>query len=638
MPKIRILPELLVNKIAAGEVVERPASLAKELLENAIDADATRIQLTIEDGGKRLIRVTDDGCGMSADDLQLAVTPHATSKLAGEDDLYRIGTLGFRGEALPSIGAVSHLRIVSRPNDSDEAAEIRVAAEKIQTCQAAGAPPGTTVEVRDLFFNVPARRKFLRATSTETGHLSEQFARIALAHPDVALEMLNGKRLTQRLPAHQDRLERIAALFGPELAEDLIHIERNERGLDIQGYAAPPARSKATAAGQYIFVNGRFIRDRVLNFAIREAYRGLLEHNRYPIVFLFLTLDPSRLDVNVHPTKIEVRWQDSNLIRSQVLSALRETFLRTDLTPALLTDSQRPPIDEADREAIRHDIAAQLKTMTPAGVPPAPSLAATQRGAELRAASASSPPTRAAGASPPSIDAATLWRSLYEAPTEPPQAAPADPGQPQSADATHHPAETPTPAPPQRRPAIQLHNTYLVTETNDGLMIIDQHALHERILYEQPRRRLTTGPLESQRLLLPETLEVTPRQLAVLEERADLLGQLGIEITPFGSNSAAVQAFPSLLADTDVRAFTRDLIDKLDIPEDQPHAESLIHELLDMMACKAAIKAGDPLTPEEIDTLIANKHLIEKGSTCPHGRPTTLQMNLRELEKQFKRT
>jgi DNA mismatch repair protein MutL len=621
MPTIRVLPDLLVNKIAAGEVVERPASVAKELLENAIDAEADHIQLAIEDGGKRLIRVTDDGCGMSAEDLRLAVTPHATSKLADEDDLFRISTMGFRGEALPSIGAVSHLRIVSRPHHSDEGAEIRVSAEKVESCQAAGAPPGTSVEVRDLFFNVPARRKFLRATSTETGHVSEQFARIALAHPDVGFEMISGKRVSQRLPADQERLERIAALFGAELAEELLHIDRDERGLAIQGYAAPPARSKATAAGQYVFVNGRYIRDRVLNYAVREAYRGLMEHNRYPIVFLFLALDPSQLDVNVHPTKIEVRWQDTNLIRSQVLSALRETFLRTDLTPALQASAGSAKIDETDREAMRHDIASHLKTLTP-----------TPAAAPFRAAGASPQTSRTPGAdpqtsaappaSPPTSpeDAADLWRSFYDSPTG------TEPG----ASATGQPLRC--------RPTIQLHNTYLVTETDDGLMIIDQHALHERILYEQLRQRLTTGPLESQRLLLPETLEVTPKQLAVLEEQANLLHQLGIEVTPFGSNSVAVQAFPSLLANADVRGFMRDLIDKLDIPEDQPHTEVLIHKLLDMMACKAAVKAGDPLTPQEIDALIANKHLIEKASNCPHGRPTTLQMNLRELEKQFKRT
>ncbi len=643
MPAIRVLPDVLVSKIAAGEVVERPASVVKELLENAIDAGADRIELTIEDGGKRLIRVSDNGCGMPADDLRLAVMPHATSKLATEDDLYRIGTLGFRGEALASIGSVSHLRIISRPHDSDEGAEIRVAAERVESCGAAGAPPGTTVEVRDLFFNVPARRKFLRATSTEVGHVGEQFARIALAHAGVGFEMTNGQRVVQRLSAGQARLERIGALFGQELADELIHVQRDERGLGIDGYVAPPARSKATAAGQYVFVNGRYIRDRVLNYAIREAYRGLLEHTRYPIVFVFLTIDPAAVDVNVHPTKIEVRWQDANLVRSQVLSALRETFLRTDLTPALRTGGQDATFDEADRAEIRHSIAEQLKSMTPARVvPPVSASAPGDRRHDSYPARTGSVPsggqTATTGAS-----AADLWRSLYgPAGAEPPPASlPSPPEGPLTASAWsaagRHGAEVP-PSDTRRRPTIQLHNTYLVTETDDGLLIIDQHALHERILYEQLRQRLTAGPLESQRLLLPETLEATPRQLAVLEEHADLLHQLGIEVTRFGTNAVAVQAFPSLLADLDVRGFVRDLIDKLAEPGDQPHPEVLIHELLDMMACKAAVKAGDPLSPEEIDSLIANKHLVEKHSNCPHGRPTTLQMNLRDLEKQFKRT
>lgn len=631
--KIRVLPDLLVNKIAAGEVVERPASVVKELLENAIDAGGRHIAVTIADGGKQLIRVTDDGSGMSAEDLRLAVTPHATSKLASEEDLYHIGTLGFRGEALASIGAVSHLRIVSRTHDSDEASEVQVRGEQLTRSGAAGAPAGTTIDVRDLFFNVPARRKFLRTTSTEVGHVNEQFFRIVLPHPSIGFELTNNNRVTQRLLPDQSRRERIAALFDESLAEELIHIQRDERGLEIEAYAAPPSRSRPTAAGQYVFLNGRFIRDRLIGYAVREAYRGLMEHNRYPMIFLFLRLDPAMVDVNVHPTKIEVRWQDGGLIRSQVLSALRATFLRTDLTPAL-NAGVNLPLNESARDEIRRKVAEQLKAFAPAeNASGDPFAGANAPDRPVSQGGFPAGPTDAPSFTTPSLpmeesmdaqDASSLWRSLYDS---------------SLADRQTGDAEATTEAAPgSNRPTIQLHNTYLVTETPDGLLIIDQHALHERVLYEQLRARITAGPLESQRLLLPETLEVTPHQLGVLDAHVELLGQLGVEVTHFGTEAVAVQSFPVILSKVDPRAFVRDLIDKLDTPGDKPGTEVIIHEILDMMACKAAVKAGDPLTLEEIEALISAKDLVEKSSNCPHGRPTTLRLGLSDLEKQFKRT
>ncbi len=655
MPAIRVLPDLLVNKIAAGEVVERPASVVKELLENAIDAGAKHVAVTIEDGGKQLIRVDDDGCGMSANDLRLAIAPHATSKLGQEEDLYRIGTLGFRGEALASIGAVSRLRIISRLHDCDEAAEIRVSGDQIESFTAAGAPPGTSVEIRDLFFNVPARRKFLRANATEVGHVNDQFFRIALAHADIGFELTNNNRVTQRLSAGQDRLERIESLMSVELAEQLIHIEREEQGLYIEGFAAPPAHTKPTAAGQFVFINGRFIRDRILNYAIREAYRGLMEHNRYPVVFLFLEIDPSQVDVNVHPTKIEVRWQDTNLVRSQVLSALRETFLRSDLTPDLLPSGGSGAINAAERDEIRRTIAEQMKTAftssQPTGSTSVPGHLDSRPTGSSRQKIDPGPGSgilsERGGHSIPGQAAPDLWRSLYGASSGISPLPPSNPIETDDASPDFLAIgrlkggeDSPEQAMAQgdQRPSIQLHNTYLVTETSDGFMIIDQHALHERILYEQFRRRITEGPLESQRLLLPETLTVSPSEQARLDENRELLAKLGIEINAFGQDAVAIQSFPVILANADIRGFVRDLIDKLVVTDDQAHPEVLIHEVLDMMACKAAVKAGDPLTPEEIEALIAQRDSVEKSSNCPHGRPTTLQLGLRDLERQFKRT
>ncbi|MCP4592128.1 MAG: DNA mismatch repair endonuclease MutL [bacterium] len=633
--KIRVLPDLLVNKIAAGEVVERPASVAKELMENALDAGASRVTLTIEDGGKQLIRVTDDGEGMTAEDLRLAITPHATSKLACEEDLYAIVSMGFRGEALASIGAVSSLRMTSRKRDALEGHCITVAGDQIQTSQTAGCPEGTTVEVRDLFFNVPARRKFLRARATETGHVNEQFARLALGFPECAFELTNQTRVTHRLPAGQSVRERIGSLYSRELAEELIHLERDERGLILDGYAAPPARSRSTTSWQYLFVNGRFVRDRFVQHAIREAYRGLMEHNRQPVYFVFLTVPPEAVDVNVHPTKIEVRWRDSNLIHSQLLSAFRETFQRADLTPSFQADRAanrgfQPGRSDADGDPdrARQQLADALRSATPIvgnSAPPAYGGA----GPAFPSRNAPSPAAAAAGSPVDAASAAELWRSTHtDSPPEDGEL-PSERGMATALDPT------------RSSRAIQLHNTYLVVESDEGMLIIDQHALHERILYNQFCARITAGPLESQRLLLPETLTIAPRQLALLQGNNPLLERLGIEVTPFGHDAIAVHSFPVLLKDTDVGPFMRDLLDKLEHQDNEgklADTETVIHELLDMMACKAAVKAGDPLTPQEIDTLVAQKSLVEKSSNCPHGRPTTLRLSVQDLEKQFKRT
>jgi DNA mismatch repair protein MutL len=639
--RIRILPDLLVNKIAAGEVVERPASVVKELAENAIDAGATRIAVAIEDGGRQLIRVTDDGSGMSAEELRLAVLPHATSKVTVDEDLYSISTMGFRGEALASISAVSKLRIVSRMAGAIEGHEVRMEGDRFEAAQAAGCPEGTAVEVRDLFFNVPARRRFLRTPSTEVGHINEQFARVALPYPQIGFELNVNRRGAQNLPRCQTRLERIGKFYGPELAAALMPIGREERGVRLEAYAAPPVQSRATSQWQYVYVNGRYIRDRFIQHAIKEAYRGLMEPNRHGVVFLFLTLDPRDVDVNVHPTKIEVRWADSNLIHSQVLSALRETFQRCDLTPRLRTGQTSQPLSEAEQDRVRRELAEVLKSATPIGssrVASSPAAAENPRplhsrdreGAVDRGERRDRSPTNAAW-----VDHERVWRSLYGQPAPTSEHGPA----------TDAPSPPPTNVPPRdardpspRPRAVQMHNLYLVAETDEGIVIVDQHALHERVMYEQLRARIAVGSLESQRLLLPESLRVTPEQAALIEAHASLFERLGIEITPFGRDAVAVHAFPALLKDTDVPSFLRDLLDRLAQQPAGSSTEVVIHKVLDMMACKAAVKAGDPLTDEEIDALMRQRHLIEKSTSCPHGRPTMLRLTKADLNRQFKRT
>ena len=639
-PRIHVLPGLLVRKIAAGEVVERPASVVKELVENAVDAGARRVAVTIENGGRDLIRVSDDGCGMSPEELRLAVTPHATSKIRIEDDLYAIGTLGFRGEALASISAVSKLRMVSRTADTVEGHEVLVAGESLEASRAAGCPLGTTIEVRDLFFNVPARRKFLRAGSTEVGHINEQIARVALPDPQAAFKLTHNNRVTRDLPACGDRRERIRQFYGSDLAEALLHVRRDERGIGIEAFMAPPVQSRATTQWQYAFVNGRFIRDRYVMHAIKEAYRGLTEPNRHGVVFLFITLDPKDVDVNVHPTKIEVRWADSNLIHSLTLSALRETFQRGDITPALRTDRARREVDPAQQDRIRREVAEMMRSMDPTRT-----AASRSPGGDWSRGGSQGPSADGGGAA---LDPGQLWRSLYGAPGgatgghgtgEIPGdrfAAPGDAGSTAPDDPTAGRLASP---PDGSRPrAIQMHNLYLVVETADGILIIDQHALHERVIFEQLSARFRKGPLESQRLLLPETIAVTTKQLDRIETHADLLRRLGIEVTPFGTDSVAVQAFPVALKDTDVPGFLHDLLDRLNDHATQPDPEASLNDILSMMACKAAVKAGDSLTAEEIEALIRQRHLIDKATSCPHGRPTMLRLTKSDLNRQFHRT
>lgn len=633
MGVIRVLPVPIVNKIAAGEVIERPASVVKELIENAIDAHAAQIDVSIEQAGSRLIRVSDDGRGIGAEDLRLAVLPHATSKIADESDLEHIATMGFRGEALASIGSVAQLRIVSRPHDGD-GHEISVDASRATDVAPCAAAPGTTVEVRNLFYNVPARRKFLRNPSTEMGHITEQISRVAMAYPHIGITITHNGRTTHRLTRGQSLKDRIAAFHGRDLADALIPFEINERDVELRGYAAPPAASRATAKWQMIFVNGRFIRDRTIQHAIREAFRGLTEVNRHPVVFLFIDLPPDRVDVNVHPTKSEVRWRETGLVHSLVLSTLRETLGGQDLTPAF--EAQRGTIDPARREAI---IAAMADFF---------------RQAE--------PPQKQLALGEPGPRSATYDRPRSDGPSRfdlPPRRDPHAPPLPDSVPAPggdaapQHVGHGEPPSEPKPLPstadidvamalrvgkAIQVHNTYLVLESDDGLLIVDQHALHERILFEQLLSRVSAGRLESQQLLLPETVELSDDQMSAVEEHADLLDRLGIRTSPFGPNTVGIQSCPLLLSGVPVAQLLLDVLDRIAEAGGVDRTDDAVRDVLNMMACKAAVKAGDPLSDDEIHSLLAQRSGVDNSSNCPHGRPTTLRLSVRELERQFRRS
>ena len=635
--QIHRLPDALINKIAAGEVVERPASVVKELLENSIDAGARRIAITVEDGGRTLIRISDDGHGIPPDEAPLAFAQHATSKIQSTEDLFAINTMGFRGEALASIASVSHCALTTRTADAAGAIRLEVKDSLVGPATPCASPPGTTIEVRDLFYSVPARRKFLRQDSTEFGHVHEMVLRSALPNPHIGFSLHHNTRAVMELPITADARMRVAEALvgdgGKELYDQLLPIDFSERGIRIHGFAGQPALARPTAKYQYLFLNGRFIRDRALLHALKEAYRGLIEPASQPIAILFIEMDPTLFDVNVHPQKTEVRFRDSGNVYRAVLAALREKLLGSDLTPQVKT-ANRFDGDPSGQWSVasgqtaaaetRQVIADFFKQSEP-----------TQPRLHFGVETAPSPiddPSRITFPTGSDLGTATVRERT---------------GTPAEASSVH-PTPAPSPNPSDHWPLttdhsprfIQLHNTYLVAETHDnggGLVIIDQHALHERILYEELFARATRGPLEGQRLLIPEILPISPRHAAALETVRPLLTKLGIETTDFDSQSIAVHSFPSLLSKLSPRDFLRDLLDQLLEVGSKLTPEELLHEVLDMASCKAAVKAGYPLSHDEIAALLARKEQVDRSSNCPHGRPTTLRLTLNDLERQFKR-
>jgi DNA mismatch repair protein MutL len=582
--------------IAAGEVIERPASVVKELVENSIDAGATKITVAVEDGGRKLISVTDNGCGMDAEDLACAFEPHTTSKIKTSDDLRAISTLGFRGEALASIASVAQVRAVSRTKDQLAGNCVEIDCGSKAEVMPTSADVGTTIAVRDLFYKLPARRKFLKSANTEITHIIEQFIRTALANTAIELALTHNGKEQYRLSPQQARLDspdpsrarrgirsRIAELFSQEVADNLLETESSEKGLHITALLGKPAIAATSNRLQYIFLNGRFIRDKFISHAIKEAYRGSIDPSRFPAAFLFIQMPYEDYDVNVHPTKIEVRFYNANLVHSQILACIREKLLSTDLdTIAKAPQQSAPPLRRDGR------IAEAMEEFFRRHRP------VSQR----------------------QIDFST-------ADTHPSQMA--------------RTAST-QPAVFTDRKFMQIHDSFIIAENDEGFVIIDQHALHERIMYEQLKRRVQDNKLESQKLLVPESFQLTKDQLEAIENNSQLIERLGIELVPFGPKTVAIQAFPVLLAKAEPADFIRDLVDLLADKGATLDGESLLDEVLHMAACKAAIKAGHKLADGEIEQLLADKETVEHSSHCPHGRPAAIKFTLTELEKQFKRT
>ena len=609
---IRLLPQGVVNRIAAGEVVERPASTVKELVENAIDADARRIEIVLRDGGKSFISVVDDGVGMTAEELSLAVERHATSKLP-EDDLSRIATLGFRGEALPAIGAVSRLSITSRAKGADEAWTLTVdGGDKSQPAPAAQVE-GTRIEVRDLFFAIPARLKFLKSTRTELTHAVDAVNRLAMAHPAIAFALNDDTHAKIKLDAAQGelfeaRLARLGAVMGKDFADNALVIDAERAGFRLTGYAGLPTLNRANTLSQYLFVNGRPVRDRLLAGAVRGAYQDFLARDRHPELALFLEAPAGVVDVNVHPAKAEVRFADPGIVRGLIVGALKHALAAA-----------------GHRAATTVSAAALGAFEARAGVAP---------GAFAQA------PGRAAmgGTIPRGLGEAA---AAYQAPLSPTASepvlsglgAPAAPGTGTEDDGGDELAVDY----PLGASRGQLHETYIVAQTRDGIVIVDQHAAHERLVYERMKRALAEKGVARQLLLIPEVVELDEAACARLVGRAEELAELGLALEAFGDGAVVVRETPALLGETNVQGLVRDLADDLAALGEGLSLRERLEEVCGTLACHGSVRAGRRLNLAEMNALLREMEATPHSGQCNHGRPTYVELKLADIEKLFGR-
>ncbi len=592
---IRHLPETLINQIAAGEVIERPAAAVKELVENAIDAGAARIEVFIREGGASLMTVSDDGIGMSAEELTLAVERHATSKLP-DDDLVHIASLGFRGEALPSIGAVSRLIITSRPrNDSQaDAASITVDGGKKSKVSPAAHPAGTKVEIRDLFYATPARLKFLKSPRTEAQNIRESIERLAMSYPDIRFKLVHDDKTVLDLPA-APQLERLQQLMGRDFADNALRIEAERDGIRLTGYAGLPTLNRGTSQHQYFFVNGRPVKDRLIIGAVRGAYMDFLTNNRHPMLCLFLHIPPDLVDVNVHPAKAEVRFQDSALIRGMIVGGLKHALLNaghrasTTVAAHTLQAFQTPPIPW-DGEYQQHQPAYKnLKGMAGAAY-----TGSHYFGDNLAQAA---PAVRAHAQEMP------LQDNYF----------------------------------PLGAACAQVHETYIVAQTSDGLVLVDQHAAHERLTYEKMKRDLADGGIRRQPLLLPEVVELDGASVERLLSRKHELEELGLSIDSFGPGAVVVQEVPALLGIANIQQLVRDLADDIVTFGQTMALKEKLEEICSTMACHGSVRAGRRLTADEMNALLRQMEKTPHSGQCNHGRPTYVELKLHDIEKLFGR-
>jgi DNA mismatch repair protein MutL len=596
---VRQLAESIINRIAAGEVVERPASVVKELVENALDAGAGRIDVLTDGGGRRLIRVTDDGVGMTRADLDLAVERHATSKLA-DDDLLAIRTLGFRGEALPSIGAVARMTITSRHADEPHAWALTVDGGEKSAAKPAALARGTSVEVCDLFYATPARLKFLKSDRTEADAAREVVRRLAMARPEIAFTLAGEERMpvtwTAALPGAPGRLKRLGDVLGAEFRANAVEIAAVRETLQIEGYAALPTLTRANSLGQYLFVNGRPVRDKLLTGAVRGAYADYLPRDRHPLVAVFITLDAREVDVNVHPAKTEVRFRDAGLVRALIVRALQEALARGAQRAATTGGS------------------ATIAAFRPATTP--------RPGWDWR----SSPSRPVSSARFATAGLAEAVQSAF------------DTGGPQA----EAPAAAAEPAPelldlPLGAARAQIHETYIVAQTRDGLVIVDQHAAHERLVYERLKAALDRTGVARQILLIPDIVELDPSDIERLVARTTELARYGLVIEPFGPGAVAVRETPSLLGEIDAVRLVTDLAEHMAEWDDSLPLERRLMHVAATMACYGSVRAGRRLKPEEMNALLREMEATPNSGQCNHGRPTYVELKLHDIERLFGR-
>ena len=597
---IRLLPDGVINRIAAGEVVERPASVVKELVENAIDAGAGQIDVRVSDGGRALIQVMDDGRGMARDELPLAIARHATSKLPRDDDLSNISTLGFRGEALPSIAAVSRLEIVSRQADAENAWSLAIEGGTIGTPSPAARATGTTVTVRDLFFATPARLKFLKTERTELGHINDIISRLAMARPDIAFTLTDGSRDVLRATAGADlldnRLARLALIIGRDFAENAVEVEAEREGVRLTGFAGIPTYNRATARAQYLFVNGRPVRDRLLAGAVRGAYHDFIGGGRHPVLALFIELPPDALDVNVHPAKTEVRFRDSGMVRGLIVGSLKRALA-----------------------AAGHRAATTVSHAALGAVRPGD-------GTFQPALPAHSGATAYPRARVPNLHGLSdVAAASYQAPLAAPSGDIVE-DMPDAAEDF-----------PLGAARGQVHDTYIVSQTSDGIVIVDQHAAHERLVYEQMKAALDSGGVARQMLLLPEVVELEESAVARLTQRQHELADLGLVLEGFGPGAVIIRETPAMLGEGDIKGLVRDLAEELAEFGESVALREKLSEVCSSMACHGSVRAGRRLKAEEMNALLRQMEATPHSGQCNHGRPTYIELKLADIEKLFGR-
>ncbi|NOY68381.1 MAG: DNA mismatch repair endonuclease MutL [Deltaproteobacteria bacterium] len=609
MTKIKILPEILSNKIAAGEVVERPASVVKELVENAIDAGSDKILIEVEAGGKSLIRVSDNGCGMGRDDALLAIERYATSKIATESDLDNIGTLGFRGEALPSIAAVSRFTLVTRQADSDIAAKIFVEGGRIKSVGETGAPLGTMTEVRHLFFNTPGRRKFLKTTTTEIGHIVDVAVHAALARPDIRVRLVHNGRVARDFLPVSDPADRIADVFGPDIRPLLYPVKRPGESISISGWIVDPAMDNGSMNRIFIFVNGRHVKDRGVAYALVDGYAGRLMKGRFPMAVIYIEIPPGQVDVNVHPAKHEVRFVRPKEVHESIRSAVAAAW-QSDPAPR---DQDAGPRMGEDNSQTEFRTGPVFYGRTRVSEPDVPY--DSGRRADM-----------------PGFGEKVMHRSKNGQPAKMPRKKPGlEPGQAMQ-------------APIWERTGLldavligQFKNAYILCEIGDELVFIDQHAAHERILYERLKKKRDAGAIPVQKLLMPETVELGASESALIEEMVGDLATLGLDIEHFGDETFVIKSLPAMIADREIKPLLIEFASELAGDGYTPGLLAVMDKLTILMACHGAIRANQHLLEKEMRALISQLAECDNPFNCPHGRPTTTRWPLRTLEKAFKR-